>query len=260
MSASDTYVLVEARLLTSSGLALTPIDRYDVSMSASDTYVLVEAGLRTSSGLALTPIDDCFGSGGRVLSGEWPTVAAVDVRLQRALDMNYDTNRSAMASIVVLIQSLKASVDNEETIESDEQFSSARETKSLLRQRVGDMFEVNTGTVTAGRCAGDVFFSANAYVADDQYGCAGDKGAATLTMRYIDARLTGPKCGGHCSLETAYKGETGITYRSCTPNSDTYRIVSYGVAHLSDDLRAPPATQHNTIQYKLISKLFIVNH
>ncbi|CAG2117745.1 unnamed protein product [Medioppia subpectinata] len=66
----------------------------------------------------------------------------------------------------------------------------------------GDMYEVNTGTVTEGRCAGDVFFSANAYVANDQDGCAGTKGAAAFTIRYIEGRLTGPKCGAICTLDT----------------------------------------------------------
>ncbi|CAG2175797.1 unnamed protein product [Oppiella nova] len=68
----------------------------------------------------------------------------------------------------------------------------------------GNMYEVNTGTVTDGRCKGDVFFSSNAYVADDQYGCSGGKGSATFTIDYIYGHITGTKCPSTCTLDTGF--------------------------------------------------------
>ncbi|CAG2116928.1 unnamed protein product [Medioppia subpectinata] len=66
----------------------------------------------------------------------------------------------------------------------------------------GNIIEVNSGLITEGQCAGDTFFSANVYVTDDQYACAGVNGATEFTIIYIDAHVTGPKCGAHCTLDT----------------------------------------------------------
>ncbi|CAG2112124.1 unnamed protein product [Medioppia subpectinata] len=67
-----------------------------------------------------------------------------------------------------------------------------------------DMSEINTGTVTSGRCAGDVLFISKVYVTDDQDGCANSKGVDSLTARYYFVHLTGPKCGTNtCTLESA---------------------------------------------------------
>ncbi|CAG2114479.1 unnamed protein product [Medioppia subpectinata] len=69
----------------------------------------------------------------------------------------------------------------------------------------GNFDEINTGTVSVGRCAGDTLFLSNAFVANDQDGCAGAKGVAALTARYISARLTGPKCGTTiCTMESGH--------------------------------------------------------
>ncbi|CAG2105652.1 unnamed protein product [Medioppia subpectinata] len=68
----------------------------------------------------------------------------------------------------------------------------------------GDMSEINTGTVTSGRCAGDVLFVFKVYVTDDQEGCANGKGVDSLTACYYFVHLTGPKCGTNtCTLESA---------------------------------------------------------
>ncbi|XP_054155171.1 uncharacterized protein LOC128953683 [Oppia nitens] len=67
----------------------------------------------------------------------------------------------------------------------------------------GNMVEVNTGTITEGRCKGDVFFSANSYIADDQFGCSG-KGMSSVTMKWISAQVTGKNCLSNCQLDNGY--------------------------------------------------------
>ncbi|CAG2167996.1 unnamed protein product [Oppiella nova] len=67
----------------------------------------------------------------------------------------------------------------------------------------GNMYEVNFGQITGGVCAGDNFFSANAYVADDQLGCSG-QGLRSVSIDYINAKISGNKCNQQCTLDTRH--------------------------------------------------------
>ncbi|CAG2175116.1 unnamed protein product [Oppiella nova] len=67
----------------------------------------------------------------------------------------------------------------------------------------GNMYEVNFGQITGGDCAGDTFFSANAYVADDQLGCSG-QGLKSVSIDYINAKISGTKCNQQCTLDTRH--------------------------------------------------------
>ncbi|CAG2171768.1 unnamed protein product, partial [Oppiella nova] len=67
----------------------------------------------------------------------------------------------------------------------------------------GNMYEVNFGEITAGPCKGDTFFSANAYVADDQLGCSGS-GLGSASIDYINAQISGKTCNQVCTLDNRF--------------------------------------------------------
>ena len=76
----------------------------------------------------------------------------------------------------------------------------------------GNQYEVNFGRIVAGPCKGDVFFSTNAYVADDQLGCSGT-GMKSNAIDYINAQTLGNSCPNmKCSvIEGTFKYDPPIT-------------------------------------------------
>ncbi|CAG2177977.1 unnamed protein product, partial [Oppiella nova] len=67
----------------------------------------------------------------------------------------------------------------------------------------GNMYEVHFGQITSGPCAGDTYFSVNAYVADDQLGCSG-QGLKSVAIPYNNARIYGKTCNQICSIDSRY--------------------------------------------------------
>ena len=71
---------------------------------------------------------------------------------------------------------------------------------------------MNFGRIDAGPCKGDTFFSANAYVADDQLGCSGS-GLKSASIDYINAHTSGNSCPNmKCSvIEGFFRYDTPLT-------------------------------------------------
>ncbi|XP_054167758.1 uncharacterized protein LOC128965128 [Oppia nitens] len=68
----------------------------------------------------------------------------------------------------------------------------------------GNQYEVNYGEISEGRCKGDMFFSVNVYVADQQLGCSGS-GLKSASIDYINAHIYGSNCASNCQLDAKVK-------------------------------------------------------
>ncbi|CAG2104767.1 unnamed protein product [Medioppia subpectinata] len=66
----------------------------------------------------------------------------------------------------------------------------------------GNMFELNLGPITSGRCKGDLLYVQTVYTSDNPLACA-EYSLNTLRVTHMSASIYGDKCQTTCSLDSA---------------------------------------------------------